>query len=408
LDDPETDIWGDRISEERRIARLLEEKRHAEERRRVKKRNRRVATIATSATVGLSSIVAGKALSPDDNRSQRPPAATAEPSPDAKPSETPSEKESRTKFEIQLDKIPGKEDLGETSETPIRTQEVLQREKDGESLSWDTKQGETPEIIDEYNPNFVAAYKSTQGIAVNVYVAETEGNEVTDEYEMHPETLQYILDNIEFFMHYAPEGSSKSLIIEHLEKLRSGEIDGVIELVLHTGSEATCLDATMQIINWIRSDCAASGVTTVASFESWERDKGEINDNPISVDIPIIASSAAKQQFTEKKAEDGTYDVDYSETELVAAPELQSGHVVPHELIHSLENTTDGDGSHREEYDPGHEITKWLIGPDVMDEENPNNYDFAGSTTESPKLADKIAGLIEKGKLEPIITKKGH
>jgi DNA-binding protein Fis len=140
-------------------------------------------------------------------------------------------------------------------------------------MTGNTKEGETSRLVDEYSPNFVGAYKSTQGISINVYVAEIEGQETTGQYEMHPETLQYILDNIEFFIPYAPENESKDSIIKHLEQLESGEIDGVLQLVLHSGTEATCLDAQMQIIKYLQEDCRAGGVTQVAGFSSWERRK---------------------------------------------------------------------------------------------------------------------------------------
>ena len=261
------------------------------------------------------------------------------------------------------------------------------------------KQGDTLEL-ESYKPKFVGAYRSTEGLGINIYAATQPGKEagLDQNFDINPQSIEFMIREIATHIKDAPDNPSKAAILKNLQDLKTGVDERVIDLVFDVSPDAGCLDAKFQLAATAKGVCKAVGVT-LNNHTSERLVKWPIVVSAGSGEKIISASSKEAKKFN--KAFGTTVDNDQStmvEYGKVANPAQQQD-IVEHELVHGLSNPGTSNNSYKEG-DNDHEITDWLLGEGVR------GYDFRGATAPSPKLKDKIFSLVESGDLKPILSVK--
>jgi hypothetical protein len=266
------------------------------------------------------------------------------------------------------------------------------------------------------NSEFLGAYESISGLKFNVFTINREGPN-TMEYEMNPESLEFIIAMIKDQLPNAPDNPNKDSILHELERVQSGEFERILDFVVDVTRGEDCLDANFQLVKAVEGICSAGGVTykttnTVLGFPIVDQSATE---------LPIIISADSGYNDTEIKElpnEDGTVDAevrDYDVPLPVGSNSVIQLHQGAHEAVHALDETSSHiDPEIREteiknsniykEGDGSHELTSWLFGSSAPEG---SEFDYEGQDEGSPRMVDEIRKLVNQGKLKPIVQVRG-
>lgn len=289
-------------------------------------------------------------------------------------------------------------------DTPIRPKDVIEREQRGESLPTDEKEGEIPESIKEYNPEFFGAVRTEHGVSFNIYGATQPGQEksLDGEFKVNPDSIEFMMEEIIKNIPSAPDNLAKHTIIENLQKFKAGEQERVIDMVVDVSEKGGCLDANYQLVTAIDRFCIVAGVARrdVAAqdripivISASEEDKTAVvvvtteNDRPPS---PEEIEAARQKAEAEQKELDQNPKPDIMK---------QQG-VILHEIGHAVSDSRDGEiVNEYTEGDHDHEVIDWLLGDRL------GKYDLQGSSQQSPMLREKMEQMIKSGELRPVLER---
>lgn len=288
--------------------------------------------------------------------------------------------------------IPSPKDLPEIQDTPFRNKEVEKMDEEyqaeGRRLPdfYDQK-GEVSVLVDEYNPTFVGAYESITGMKLNIYVDAAPGHQeiLNHEFNINPESIEFILKMITNNIEDAPDTPTKDAIIQNLADMRSGGDDRLYQVVFDMSNIPTCFDAEDQLIRFAKAACAAAGVTSISSLDAGS-----------TVNIPILINSGI--------------DYDYSDSgdPIRKASRGNQSNVFAHEIQHGISGaegnfdpTQDPESQNTYKGDLEHGVIDWIIG-DRQDGE----YKTKKGQKSSPNIGEQIEVLTEAGRLKPIVELK--
>lgn len=265
------------------------------------------------------------------------------------------------------------------------------------------------------NSEFLGAYESISGLKFNVFTINREGPN-TMEYEMNPESLEFIIAMIKDQLPNAPDSPNKDSILQELERVQSGEFERILDLAIDVTPGEDCLDANLQLVKVADGICRAGGVTykktqTVLSFPVVDQSATE---------VPIIISGDSGYNDTEivrVPNENGTVDAELRKYDDSQPVEYNSGvqlHQVAHEAIHGLDETSNHidpkiretniqNSNTYEEGDDIHKLTGWVFGNKAPES---SNFDYEPQSAPSPRMMEEIKKLVEEGKLLPIVQAK--
>lgn len=290
-------------------------------------------------------------------------------------------------------------------DTPIRPQDVIDRELRGESFPTDIKEGEIPETIKKYNPEFFGAVRTEHGLSFNIYGATQPGQEksLDSEFKINPAAIEFMVDEIINNIPSSPDNPAKQTILSNLQKFQTGEQERIIDMVVDVSESGGCLNAEQQLITYAQELCAAGGVA-LRDVQSADRvpivissgleDKAAIVTTEQAHVVGEIPTEEELERFRQEAEElqeeyDRNPKPSLSEREAMILHEM--GHAVSDDRVDEPVNTY-------HEGDHDHETVDWLLG-DRLDE-----YDLQGAGP-SPMLRQKISEMLQSGDLRPVVER---
>lgn len=306
---------------------------------------------------------------------------------------------------------------GEILDHPIRPRSVIEREEAGTATSLDIAADEIPESIAEYHPKFLGAYRTKQGLAFNVYGATQPGQEadLSADFKVNPESLDFIVDTIANNMPNAPETPSKQAILQSLQQIKSGEKERIIDLVVDVSQHGGCLDAQSQLIRFTEALCAQGGVTDWPEADLYSKGPA----HPLDDRVPVVVGAGAALDPAVVEQEQAAVVLQPGESfptpeemqqqvaeqakkrdEGMKADAVFQTSTAMHEVVHAVGDPLVGGLNKPNTYaegDSDHEITGWLLG------QNQDQYDLAGAQAPSPDMIHVIEKQIKDGTLRPIV-----
>ncbi len=246
------------------------------------------------------------------------------------------------------------------------------------------EEGQIPEDLKRYKPKFVAAYHSLEGEAFNFYATAQPGEEsaLDQDFELNPQSIEYILTQISSHIQDAPENSSKKRIMDNLRAIKNGDKESITNIVIDVSPTAGCMNPSYQLVKFTDAICASQGIKGgFAGFATESQEPGQQS----------IVIAAGNRYVDVKSNSKATFRV----LRDVPGQEETTGHEMIHDLGEEDSNDTYKEG------DPDHEITSWLI-----DGYHYDKFDFEGATGPSPFIGNKIEQLVASGVLPPILSVK--
>jgi hypothetical protein len=306
----------------------------------------------------------------------------------------------------EIDEIPRIEDLGPVLGSPIKTKASIAGEKDGSNIPGRIER----KYLEQYDPKFVGAYKSTQGIEFNIYAATQPGEDkvLEQEFQVNPQAIEYVLGQIKAHIHDAPNNAAKKATIENLRRLESGELQQVTDLVVDVSPKAGCLDESTQLAAFTKMSCLALGSN--APLYRGVKDS--------SYSLMVLASGEPLNREATEKEKDILGERPGESLRLLSnrADVTSQATAAAHELTHVAANSGHGGGGilsflHDSgdlnayvEGDDSHEITTWFLNGE--DGKSPENFDMEGHSAPSPELGLKIRKLTQDRLLPPLLSVK--
>lgn len=315
----------------------------------------------------------------------------------------------------ELAMIPDAKELPPVLDQPIKTQGWEGYVQYGKELPKDKNGVEVSNLVDEYMPQFVAAYKSELGLGFNVYVATQPGEEaeLEKEYTINPVAIELILQQIEANAHNAPDSATKTTILQTLQNLRSGTATRTINMVVDVSKSAGCIDAADQLVAYAKELCDAGGFMSSVSTNSTGNSAGSIVIGAGSDTNPNIPKGSTIINPTEEEVAQAEKEWDEweasGESETVRSPGWQM-EITAHETLHGLDLRPLEPGERDvlntyERPDTKHAFSGWMIGEAGLgSEETGTSYDFSGEYAPSPELGKTLQKLVRSGHLEAIVT----